>query len=131
MTKFLSYLIITVGILAVASWLTATPARADAPVIGEIWFVNHVCREAAIDEVMETVRTKGYEAAKQTFVQNARRSRCHGLTPPTRVRVLSVAEPINTRDGYIVYETQVEGGASLPPGPWFSLHKDKLEGSEI
>ena len=134
MTKFLSYLIIAIGVLAVASW--PTPAQAHVPEIGEKYEVTRACKEGASRRVLKAYEEDGEGAAGFQAVQSAKRGGCRGFAS-LWIIVAAVDGPVYTPDDLIVYRVRLdfvdvlEGRATESGGPWFAFHKHEIEGQEI
>jgi hypothetical protein len=126
MMKVLNCLILTIGLLAVASWLT--PARSETPVVGDVARATNLCREAAIAEIVEKFRTNGSAAARNTFRLKVNGNTCYSFQA-REMRIISVSAPVETTDGYTVYVVGLEFmGVVSPEKPWFSIHLGKIAG---
>ena len=107
MTKFLFYLIITVGLLAVASWMTA--AQAHVPKAGDQMQIRTVCKEDAHNVLIEIARTEGLSRTAPLIRRFLNGYKCFSALPlEIQARVAEVIERVDTPDGFILYSLRVQ-----------------------
>ncbi len=128
MTKFLSYLIIAVGLLAAASWLTA-PAQAHVPKAGDQMQLRVVCKEDAHNVLIEIARTEGLRRTSIMVRRFLNGHKCFSAMPlELQARVVEVIERIDTPDGFILYSLRVQPIDG--DREFFAAHTHKVEGQE-
>ncbi|KKL78005.1 hypothetical protein LCGC14_2029180 [marine sediment metagenome] len=150
MTKFLSYIIITVGILAVASWLTA--AQAHEYKAGDIGGVMTVCYKRAHDALTAKAQVKGLLSAsvRDLFRRKANNGLCF-IAGGKPHKIIAALPTTHSADGWKMQGLQVgpvelRYQQSLYPkrGFWthsviylirltkpvYTLHSHKVEGQE-
>lgn len=135
--KALNHLIMTIGLLAVASWLTA-PALAHVPYVGEERIVYHVCNATAAYDLAAIAETQGARFTTLPAMQYTRGRACRILNaddPASMIRVMEVSSAIETPDNYVLHVYRIEflvvlrGEAEAVSGPWYAFHKHKVEGA--
>ena len=136
MMKVLNHLIMTIGLLAVASWLTA-PAQAHVLYVGEERPAYLLCNVAAAYDLAMIAGEQGARFTGVPIMQYMKTRECRtvdGSNPASMIRVMEIAPVINTPDGYAIYLYRIEflvvlqGIAAAPGGPWYAFHKHQAEG---
>ncbi len=135
MTKFLSYLILAIGLLAGASWLMT--AQAHVLRVGEERPAYLLCNPEAAYDLAAIAAGQGAGFTGVSIMQYMRTRECRivdGDNLASMIRVMEIAPVINTPDGYAIYLYRVEflvvlqGMAEAVGGPWYAFHKHKIEG---
>jgi len=106
-------------------------ALAHAPQIGEETAAATICVEPAHNTLVEVARTEGLGRTGHVLRRFMNSNQCFqaALTGVT-IRVIAVADPINTPDGFILYPLEVEPIGGSATKKWFAGHTHKIKGQE-
>lgn len=126
MSKLLGYIILAIGLLAGASWLT--PALAHVPKVGDVASSVIICTEEAHNVLVEKARADGIGSLRPTLHRFINSIKC-SYTMGKEIRVVEVEEPIQTPDGFVLYPLHVQSidGSKV----YFAAHTHKAEGEAI
>ena len=127
----MKYILLSIFALALAIGGTL-PAQAHAPKVGEEGKFIVACKEDAHNVLVETARTEGLRATAPLVRRFMMRSKCFNAAPTgVPARIMEVAEPVYTPDGFILYPLRIQPLDGPSTVPWFAAHTHKIEGTAI